>query len=96
MLNIINQIFEIEKKAKEQKLDVFERNLDRIYHELEEMGYIIENPLGKVYDERDAFLEVNLVGNSPRPIITKVLKPAIFEKDGNTTTLLQKGIVIAE
>lgn len=96
MINIINQIFEIEKKSKEQHLEIFERNFDRIYHELQEMGYIVENPVGKTYDERDASLEVNLVGNSSIPIITKVLKPIIFEKDGDNLSLLQKGIVIAE
>lgn len=96
MINIINQIFEIEKKAKEQNLNIFDRNVERIYHELDEMGYHIENPLGKFYDERDASIEANLVGNSSHPKITKVLKPAIFEKDSDNMALVQKAIVIAE
>ncbi|MBB4805199.1 hypothetical protein HNP38_000471 [Chryseobacterium defluvii] len=96
MLNIINQIFEIEKKSKDQNLSIFERNFERIHHELEDLGYTINNPIGKIYDSRDTSLEVNLVGNSSRPVITKVLKPAIFQKDGGEMILLQKGIVIAE
>lgn len=96
MLNIINQIFEIEKKSKDQEISIFERNFERIHHELEELGYSVSNPIGKIYDSRDTSLEANLVGNSSKPVITKVLKPAIFQKDGNSTVLLQKGIVIAE
>ena len=96
MLNIINQLFEIEKKSKDQKIEIFERNFDRIHHELEEMGFVINNPIGKIYDFRDTSLEANLVGNSNNPIITKVLKPAVFQKDGNEMLLLQRGVVIAE
>ncbi|MCI3936612.1 hypothetical protein MQX03_05345 [Chryseobacterium aahli] len=96
MLNIINQIFEIEKKSKDQDISIFERNFERIHHELEELGYSVNNPIGKLYDSRDTSLEANLVGNSSKPIITKVLKPAIFQNDGSGNILLQKGIVIAE
>ena len=41
---IINQLFEIEKKAVEQNVSIFERNFNRIQHELTEMGYKIVNP----------------------------------------------------
>ncbi|HCR74896.1 MAG TPA: hypothetical protein DIW37_00515 [Chryseobacterium sp.] len=96
MLNIINQLFEIEKKSNDQNLSIFERNFERINHELEEMGYVINNPVGEIYDSRDTSIEANIVGNSLKPFITKVLKPVIFQKDGNELILLQKGIVIAE
>lgn len=96
MLQIINQIFEIEKKSNDQSISIFERNFERIHHELQEMGYTVSNPLGKYYDTRDTSVEANIVGNSPNPIITKVLKPAIFQNDGTGMVLLQKGIVIAE
>jgi len=96
MLNIINQIFEIEKKSKDNNLSIFDRNFERIYHELEAMGYSINNPIGESYDFRDTSLDANLVGDSLKPVITKVLKPAIFQKDDESNILLQKGIVIAE
>ncbi len=96
MLNIINQIFEIEKKSTDQNLSLFERNFERIRHELEEMGYVISNPIGKPYDSRDTSLEANIIGNASKLFITKVMKPVIFQKDGNELVLLQKGIVIAE
>lgn len=96
MLTIINQLFEIEKKAKDQQLLLFERNFERIQNELEDLGYLISNPIGKKYDPRDTSIEVNIIGNSSEPKITKVLKPAVFQKDGSEVILIQKGIVIAE
>jgi uncharacterized protein YajQ (UPF0234 family) len=92
---IINQLFEIEKKATEQYLDIFERNLNRIQHELEELGYKIINPIGNQYDERDASIEANILNPSAKKI-TKVLKPVIYKMQNDNYILLQKGIVIVE
>lgn len=92
---IINQLFEIEKKASEQNIDVFERNLNRIQHELTELGYKIVNPIGTNYDERDASIEANLLNPNAKKI-TKVLKPVIYKMESETYTLVQKGVVIVE
>lgn len=92
---IINQLFEIEKKASEQNIDVFERNLNRIQHELTELGYKIVNPIGTNYDERDASIEANLLNPNAKKI-TKVLKPVIYKMGNETYTLVQKGVVIVE
>lgn len=95
METIINQLFEIEKKANEQNLDIFERNFNRIQYELEEMGFKIINPLGTIYDERDTSLEASLV-NPDSIKITKVLKPVIYKMENEAYILVQKGIVIVE
>lgn len=92
---IINQLFEIEKKANEQNLVIFERNFNRIEHELNEMGFKIVNPLGANYDERDASIEANLLSPSAKKI-TKVLKPVIYKIENDSYSLLQKGVVIVE
>ncbi|PJJ10133.1 hypothetical protein CLU83_3524 [Flavobacterium sp. 1] len=92
---IINQLFEIEKKALEQNIDGFERNLKRIYHELEEKGYKIVNPLGTNYDERDSSIEANIL-NSNSKKITKVIRPTIYKSENNTFQLIQKAVVIVE
>ncbi|MEC4003457.1 hypothetical protein OX283_002205 [Flavobacterium sp. SUN052] len=92
---IINQLFEIEKKASEQNIDVFERNLNRIQHELTELGYKIVNPIGTNYDERDASIEANLL-NPDAKKITKVLKPVIYKMGNESYSLIQKGVVIVE
>ena len=96
MLQIINQIFEIEKKSKEQNTTTFERNIERLYHEFAQMGYTIINPIGSVYDPRDTSVEYNLIGNPENAVVTKVLKPIIYLEDENQKKIVQKGIVIAE
>lgn len=95
MNNIINQLFEIDKKSAEQNIDIFDRNLKRIFHELEEMGYKIINPLGNVYDERDASIEANIL-NPEASKISKVLKPVIYKLETGSFVLIQKGVVIVE
>jgi predicted phage tail protein len=92
---IINQLFEIEKKALEQNIDGFERNLKRIYHELEEKGYKIVNPLGTNYDERDSSIDANIL-NANSKKITKVIRPTIYKEENNTFQLVQKAVVIVE
>lgn len=92
---LINQLFEIEKKATEQNIDVFERNLNRIQYELEELGYKIINPMGTFYDERDASIDANLLTPNATKI-TKVLKPIIYKIESNGYALVQKGVVIVE
>ena len=93
MNNIINQLFEIDKKSAEQNIDVFDRNLKRIFHELEEMGYKIINPLGNIYDERDASIEANIL-NSQASRISKVLKPVIYKSENGSFALIQKGVAL--
>lgn len=94
MINIINQLFEIEKKIQENDSQSIQRNVDRIKHELESMGYIIVNPMGKPYDERDASIEANISSEKPRMVISKVLKPAIYYNENDIVQLIQKAIVI--
>jgi hypothetical protein len=95
MKEIINQLFEIEKKVSDHNLDMLERNLTRIFHQLEEMGYQVVNPIGKRYDERDASVEANIL-NPNAETITRVLKPVIYTTENGNYTLLQKGVVIVE
>lgn len=95
MKEIINQLFEIEKKVSDHKLDILDRNLQRIAHQLEEMGYQIVNPIGTRYDERDASVEANIL-NPNAKTITRVLKPVIYTTENGNYTLLQKGVVIVE
>jgi len=95
MEQIINQIFEIDRKSNELNLDHFQRNLNRIYHEFEELGYKIVNPLGQRYDERDVSVEATLT-TSRAHTIKKVIKPAIFKMESGQFVLVQKAIVLVE
>ncbi len=97
MLEIINQIFAIELKSKKEDLSLFNRNIERIYHECDGLGYHIVNPLGKAYKNEMTDVEANIVGNIHGNMeIVKVLKPIVYKEDEGMTRLIQKGIVIVE
>ncbi|PWS27910.1 hypothetical protein DHW03_10090 [Pedobacter yonginense] len=97
MKDIITQIFEIENKIKTEDFASFKRNFQRIYHELEQEGYIVVNPLHQPYDERDASVEANILNESGQSLkITKVLKPTIYKNENGNRILIQKAVVIVE
>lgn len=97
MKDIISQIFEVEHKIKVEDRALFKRNFQRIYHELEQEGFIVINPLGQNYDERDVSIEANILNENGQNLkITKVLKPTIYKQEGDERILIQKAIVIVE
>ncbi|SEQ05821.1 hypothetical protein [Flavobacterium urocaniciphilum] len=95
MIDIINQLFEIERKSIENEIHILERNLTRIKYEFEQLGYIIENPIHKKFDERDTSIEAKIM-NENSTLITKVLKPIIYTNNDGQLKIVQKGIVIVE
>ncbi|WGD35235.1 hypothetical protein [Olleya sp. YS] len=97
MLEIINQIFSIQLKSDKENLTLFNRNIDRIHHEFETLGYHIINPIGQTYRNEMTDVEANITGDfSGRMKIIKVLKPVVYKKTNEENTLVQKGIVIVE
>lgn len=94
MKEIINQLFEIEQKLKENGIDKIDRNLRKLFSLIEDEGYSIENPMGKKYQLQDTTIEANFIDEHGQNIISKVLKPAIFRKHGNQIELIQKAIVV--
>ena len=95
MINIINQIFEIDKKAKANQYSKIERNIKRLNNELESLGYVVENPEGRSYSVTDSDLEVSMSDQlSKNPKVTKVLKPVIYEINDGERVLVQKGVVV--
>lgn len=98
MTAIINQIFEIEQKLQSRGDGIADRNFKRIYHELENMGYKVVDPAGRVYKETDADIEATLPGDLSGVLrVGRVLKPVIYRQEsGEQPYLIQKGIVIIE
>jgi len=98
MLEIINQVFAIKVKADKNDNTLFNRNLDRIQHEFEALGYQIINPFGKVYKNEMTDVEANVTGSlNSNSKITKVLKPIVyFQNNEGDIKLMQKGIVIVD
>ena len=107
-LDIINQIFEIEKKASliqesnsihrniNKLKDIFENELFTETHK-EPQGLIFHNPLGEVYNETRTDCEASIAGSSTDNLmVTEVIKPIIRFKKGGLNILIQKAVVIAK
>lgn len=95
MINIINQIFEIEKKSKVNDYSKIDRNIKRLKSEIESLGYIVEDPMGRAYTVTDADLEATMSDQlSKKPKVSKVLKPVIYETSQGQRMLIQKGVVV--
>ncbi|NID13516.1 hypothetical protein [Fibrivirga algicola] len=106
-LDIINQIFEIEKKlTKVQEPNSIQRNVNKLREILENdlsdnggspIGLMYYNPLGEVYNETRTDCEASIAGsNTDDLVITDVIKPIIRYRQGGMNLIVQKGIVIVE
>lgn len=97
-VQLINQLAEIENKVnQDQLMPKYERNFNRIHVLLEEEGYFFRYPVGEKYRESSADCEANIVGEEGSDmIITQVIKPVVYKKEGYKISLIQKGIVIVE
>ena len=97
LLNIINQLFEIQKKVEKEGYSKINRNLSRLSEELENLGFSIVNPIGENYDDRRADYTASIIGEKRKYfIISEVIKPIVYNKEGGSIVLDQKGIVIVE
>lgn len=93
-LNLINQFFEIKSKIADQSI---ERNLNKIMAIFNEEGFTIIDPTNEKYAESRTDCEASIVGNiSSSMIITKTLKPIIYQNVDGKMQLIQKAIVIVE
>jgi len=98
LLRVINQVFELEKKsAQKQELSVISRNLSRIKDTFADMGLHWSDPLGEPYSDTRTDCEASIAGDSLKDLrISEVMKPIVWIKDGSTSYIIQKGLVIAE
>lgn len=106
-LDIMNQIFEIEKKAGQiQESNSIHRNVNRLKEIFDNelpsplskgIGLIYVNPLGEDYNETRTDCEANIAGISTENLkIIEVIKPIIYYRNGGLKGLVQKGVVVVE
>lgn len=103
-LDMLNQIFEIEKKAsKLQEPHTIARNLNNLKGLFQDMwkepsaGLEYENPMGQAYDYTRTDCEASIIGESDEQLeIIEVLKPIIRLKQGGLNQLVQKAVVIVQ
>lgn len=108
-LDLVNQVFEIEKKINQiQEANSIGRNINRIRELMETelfaqdpqsqpIGLLYHNPLGEPYNETRTDCDASIAGASTENLeIIEVIKPIVFLKQGGMKHMVQKGIVIAE
>lgn len=97
-LDIINQVFEIERKAEKlQESNSIQRNLDKLKEMLETQGLIYENPIGQNFDETRTDCNASIAGESTdNLVIVEVIKPIIRVKQNNMTQIIQKAVVVVQ
>lgn len=97
-LQLINQLTEVEQKIRQNgQEEQFQRNFSRMYHILESEGYVCQYPLGEAYSDSRTDCEANIAGSPGRNmVITKVIKPIVYQKGDSGMTLLQRAVVIVE
>ena len=110
-LDLINQIFEIEKKALNLKEEnSILRNVNKLKTLIEEdlfksvrslTGFSYHNPIDEPYNETRTDCEANITGVSTENLfIVEVIKPIIYcnylDNERPVKSIVQKAIVIAE
>jgi hypothetical protein len=96
IVNIINQVFEIEKKLGNSPSNI-QRNINRIKAELSDMGYDYHNPVHEKWDETRTDCEASVTGTlKSKMLITEVIKPVVRQTEGGGIKIIQKAIVVVE
>lgn len=102
--DLIDQLFEIERKVslvKEENSiarninkmkDIFENSISNA-----DVGFVYHNPMNESYTSTRLDLEASIAGNTSNDlIVTEVIKPIIRYRNGNSTFIARKGVVIVE
>lgn len=105
---LLDQLFEIERKLENiEESNSISRNLNKMKDIFEtdlfsssvsaDIGLTYHNPLGEFYNETRIDLEASIAGNSTENLVIKeVIKPIIRLKNGGSTLIARKGVVIVE
>lgn len=107
-LDILNQVFEIEKKLSVlQEPNSIQRNINKLKEIMEHglttpgadetTGFIYHNPIGEDYNITRTDCEASIAGESTENLqITEVIKPIIRFRNGGANFIVQKAVVIVK
>lgn len=109
ILNILNQIFEIEKKVSKLQegnsinrntnrlKEIFELELSSFYNSIDAPSFVIENPIGEPYSEKRTDCEASIAGEGTENlVIIEVIRPIIRYKVKGQNIIVQRAVVIVE
>ena len=94
IIELLNQLFEIEKKTRQHGIDRLERNLERMKWLLEQEGYSYKDPTGETYDETLMDCQATILKTEEPYLISDTLKPIIYSNLGGSSMIVQQARVI--
>lgn len=106
-IDLLDQLFEIERKLNTiQESNTVIRNINKMKDVFENIfatpsgsniGLTYHDPLGEEFNETRLDVDVSIAGESTKNlIITEVIKPIIRYKNGGSTIIARKGLVVVE
>jgi len=101
-IDILDQVFEIEKKlASIEQSNSISRNINRLKELMaainDDAGLSYEVPLGEAFNETRNDVEASISGDSAENlVITEVIKPIIRYRKGGIALIARKGVVIVQ
>jgi hypothetical protein len=107
-LDILNQVFEIEKKLSVlQEPNSIQRNVNKLKEIMEQglgiqggddiAGFVYHNPIGEDYNITRTDCEASIAGDSTVNLqITEVIKPIIRLHNGGASFIVQKAVVVVK
>jgi hypothetical protein len=95
---IVNQVFEIEKKATRlTEKNTIGRNIQRLKEKFSELGLEVHDPTGEPFNEMRTDCEASIAGESSHNLrIVDVIKPIIRQRQGGANMIVQKAVVVVE
>lgn len=94
IIELLNQLFEIEKKTQQHGFDRIDRNIDRLKWLLDQAGYTYKDPTGEAYDETRTDCQATILSEANPQIIHDTVKPIIYQTVDGTTAIIQQARVI--
>ena len=94
IIELLNQLFEIEKKTRQHAFDRIDRNIDRLKWLLDQAGYTYKDPTGETYDETRTDCQATILSETEPQTIRDTVKPVIYQTTDGTTAIIQQARVI--
>lgn len=94
VIEVLNQLFEIEKKKNQFQFERIDRNLDRLVWLFEQEGYTYQDPTGELYNETRTDCQATFLSENEPFVIKETIKPIILKTEDGVSTIVQQARVI--
>jgi hypothetical protein len=94
VIELLNQLFEIEKKTRQNGIDRIDRNIERLKWLFEQEGYSYKDPTGETYNETRMDCQATILSEQEPFVIQDTIKPIIYQTTDGQTMIVQQARVI--